>query len=353
MTETTTDVRKLVTLRTIDDITPIEGADAIETAHVGGWTVVGSKGDFAPGDTAVFFEIDAFLPETEPRFAPFIKRGVKKVEQEDGTVIVGHVLKSIRLRGQISQGLLMPLSDFPELTADSDYEDVKALFDTLGVFKYEPPIPASMGGQVIGSFPQHLIQKTDSERVQNLDDAFLARLNADDWFATEKLDGTSATFIQGEEGLRGFSRNLEVQLNLDAPGTVYDRIAAEWKLAENLPVGAILQGEIFGEGVQKNPLKLKGLRFMVFTEKNLDRDAVTAEFAEKLDAHTVPHLTQFTLPRTTEEAVRQADGLKSTLNPQVNAEGIVWWNRNGETFREVGHRANFKAINNKFLLKQK
>ena len=347
-----TDVRKLVTLRKIDDLTPIEGADAIETAHVGGWTVVVRKGDFSVGDTAVYFEIDTFLPKSEPRFETFSARGEKKVEKDD-TVVVGHALKSIRLRKQLSQGLLMSLADFPEISQDSSYDEVKSLFDSLGVFKYEVPLPANLVGQAKGFFPTHLVRKTDSERVQNLDDEFLSSLNPDDWFATEKLDGTSATFIQDEDGLRVFSRNLELIPDFENPSTVYEKIAVEWNLMENLPVGAILQGEIFGEGVQGNPLNMKGLHFRVFTEKNLDKNALTPEFREKLEKNGVPLLPQFSLPQTVQEAVEQADGLKSVINPQVNTEGIVWWNKKGETFSEVGNRSNFKAINNKFLLKQK
>ena len=344
-----TNIRKLVTLRTIDTITPIENADAIEAAHIGGWAVVVRKGEFAPGDKAVYFEIDSLLPEDQPVFEDFMKRGVKTQTLENGKEVRGHVVNTVKLRGQISQGLVFPVSTFPELNENSTPEETQKIFqDVYGVVKYDPPIPASLSGKVVGYFPTKFVQKTDSERVQNLTDEFLQNVSHLTWVPTEKVDGTSATFIKDGEKLRVCSRNMELLFDPNDTTNAYSKIAVELGLVDNLPDGAVIQGEIYGEGIQKNPLKIRGTKLRVFNVKNLPTDH---KFNDTINKMRVPALTNLKFPTTVEEAVQQADGLKSTLNPQVNAEGIVWWNEEGKTFTETGGRANFKAINNKYLLK--
>jgi RNA ligase (TIGR02306 family) len=346
------DVRKLVSIRTINAITPIPDADAIEAAHIGGWPVVVKKGDFKVGDKAVYLEIDSLLPENQPAFADFQRHGSRTMELEDGTEVKGYVIKSIKLRGQLSQGLILPISMFPELNENSTQEEVNAvILGKYGVVKYEAPIPASLSGKVRGQFPTRYIQKTDSERVQNLSDEFLQspKVRSLNWVATEKLDGTSATFMKIDGELRVCSRNLELVYDPNDNENAYNRIANELNLAETLPEGGIIQGEIYGEGIQKNPLKVRGVGLRVFNAKNIVAGSPVDKFLEPL---RVPKL-DIQFPKTIEEAVTQADGLMSTLNPTQRAEGIVWWNTEGVEFPETGGRANFKAINNQFLLKAK
>ena len=96
--------RKMATIRRIDTIGPIEGADAIEVATVGGWKVVVKKGDFAPGDLAVYCEIDSFIPT---KIAPFLTKPDHYPKVFEG--VEGERLKTVRLRKTLSQGLLLPL----------------------------------------------------------------------------------------------------------------------------------------------------------------------------------------------------------------------------------------------------
>jgi RNA ligase (TIGR02306 family) len=95
--------RKMASIRVIDSIKPIEGADAIECAMIGGWSVVIKKGEFKVGQLAVYCEIDSWIP-TE--LAPFLSKGKEPREFEG---IKGERLKTVKLRGQLSQGLLLPL----------------------------------------------------------------------------------------------------------------------------------------------------------------------------------------------------------------------------------------------------
>lgn len=141
--------RKLASVRTISMIEPIEGADAIELAHVDGWKVVVKKGEYQQGDAAVYLEIDSWVPE---ELAPFLVKGA--IAQEFNGV-KGARLRTIKLRGQISQGLLLPLYDYPPTdkvmtafhkTRPAGFEpmDVTGL---LGIQKYEKPLPAQLSGR--------------------------------------------------------------------------------------------------------------------------------------------------------------------------------------------------------------
>lgn len=191
------DVRKLVTVRRIDALVPIADADAIEAARIGGWMSVVKKGEFVEGQAVLFFEIDSFMPRDVPEFAFLSARSSRKILSPEGVETDGAILSTMKLRGQVSQGLVLPLSF--GLVADSSQDEIDSVVAGLGVFKYEKPVPAGSAEDIIGAFPGRLL-KTDSERVQNLSDEFLGSLNPSSWFATEKIDGTSATFWK-EDGV--------------------------------------------------------------------------------------------------------------------------------------------------------
>ena len=97
--------RKMATIRKIDEIRPIEGADAIEAAVVGGWVVVIKKGEFRAGDLAVYLEIDSWVPH---EIAPFLSKGQEPREYNG---VKGERLRTVKLRGTTSQGLLLKLED--------------------------------------------------------------------------------------------------------------------------------------------------------------------------------------------------------------------------------------------------
>lgn len=340
-------MRHLVSIKEIDKLEPIEGADRIEKATLGGWGIVVQKGLYTQGDKALYLEIDSVLPEENSLFEDFMKHGVKTVYDPEGNEVRGHVLRTVRLRGTYSQGALLPLS-LTNLTDESTQDEVDAWSQAQGIFKYEPPAVFSNSG-IIGNFPHKYARQTDAERVQNLTDAFLQSLHDenDTWIASEKIDGMSATFFKDEEGtLRAASRNYEV----DAKQGIFAEIIQKYDLDNKMIPGCLLQGEIFGEGIQKNPLQQKGHHFAVFYHNGVGDDDYRAWVETSM---MVPQYEDLQFPETVEEAVQQVDGLKSIVNPKVQAEGVVWWNINDTVYQELGDRANFKAINNKFLLKQK
>lgn len=126
-------MRKLATVRTISQITPIQGADRIELAVVDGWKCVIKKGEFAVGDRVVYCEIDSFLPIRD-EFEFLRSSSFKRMDEREG-----FRLRTVRLRGQISQGLLLStsiLEQSPELGDD--------VSDQLGIVKYEAPVPVQL-----------------------------------------------------------------------------------------------------------------------------------------------------------------------------------------------------------------
>lgn len=333
-------MRKIAQIKRIDSLEPIDNADNLETAVIGGWRAVVRANEFHVGQYVLYFEVDTFLPQDVPEFAFLSERSTKRVNHpKKGCEDVGHVLKTMKLRGQVSQGLILPLQF--GLNDRSTQDDVDAVMNDLGVFKWEPPIPD--GGSIVGQFPNEHAQKTDAERVQNLTDEFLQSLNRDEWVATEKIDGTSSTFFMLDDGLHVATRNWEVTLD-----SLQGHVAHRYGLADVMPVGSVIQAEIFGDGVQKNPLKQNGTTLRVF---NASTPVDNPDFDVLVQNCAVPR-HDLTLPYTVDACVEQVFGLLSRVNPQVQAEGVVWWNVHKTLFTALDNRPNFKAINNKMLLKK-
>lgn len=338
--------RKLATIRIISDIQPIEGADAIELAIVDGWKVVVAKGvGHKVGDYIVYCEIDSFLP-IKDEFEFLRKTSYKKLK--DGSE--GFRLKTIKLRGQVSQGLILPMSVFGDFGWTA-YEGLD-VSERLGITKYELPIPAELQGKVKGSFPS-FIPKTDEERVQNLTKEYemLKYQSKHQFYVTEKLDGSSATFYfkDGEFGV--CSRNLEL---IETESNTFWKVARELDLENKLKENGknlMLQGELIGESIQGNPYKIKGQTIRFFNIYDIDSQSyyglpmflATMEHTLKLE--TVPILDMyFKLPDTIDEIIKYADA-KSKLNPNFDREGIV--------VRSLDRTISFKVISNKFLLNEK
>lgn len=337
-------MRKLATIRRIDNIEPIEGADRIELVTVGGWKVVVAKDvGHKIGNLVVYCEIDSFLP-IKPEFEFLRKSSYKKMGDKEG-----FRLKTIKLRGQISQGLILPLSVFEGYS----YDPAKILnigadvSEILGIEKYEEPIPAELAGEVKGGFPSWF-PKTDEERIQNLTDNW-GQYSDYNYYVTEKLDGSSNTYywVEGEFGV--CSRNWDLK---ETEGNTRWRIARELGLPaklEKLDVDIAIQGELIGEGIQGNPYKIKGQEFHVFNIydvtqcKYVDKEDVET-LCETLGLKVVPVVSPAEkMPETVFEILEMAEG-KSLLNPETEREGLVWVANNST------NRISFKTISNKFLL---
>lgn len=343
-------MRKLATIRKIDELNPIEGADAIECAVVGGWKVVAQKGLYNVGDLAVYFEIDSWIP-TE--LAPFLSKGKEPREFEG---VKGERLKTIKLRGQLSQGLLMPLKEIGEVLGLQVYgelyqeiEDGYDMTEILGIKKWEKPVNAQLAGVCKGNFPT-LIPKTDQERVQNLKKEITNSQGAT-FEVTEKLEGSSMTVYQlkGEFGV--CSRNMDLK---ETEGNSFWATARADGIQEKMAAvdefwDFAIQGELIGPGVQGNIYGLSKPEFHVFdvydirAGEYLPPDA-RRELIERMGLKHVPVLNKnYTLNQDVEQIIASAEG-QSTM-AKVEREGIV--------FKETHGGFTFKAISNKYLLGEK
>ena len=334
--------RKLASIQIVKEIKPIPGADMIEVVRINNWDVVSKKGEYKVGDFCIYCEIDSFLPIRE-EFEFLRKTSYKKMS--DGSE--GFRLRTIRLREQLSQGLILPIHILPLGELVSEGMDVTEM---LGIVKYEPPIPAELEGEAKGSFPSFL-RKTDEERIQNLSDKYEEIKNfGKNFYVTEKLDGTSATFYfkDGEFGVCG--RKWEF---LDSDSNTFWKVARQLNLEESLSklgYNICIQGELIGEGIQSNPYKMRGQSVRFFSAFNIDeqKNIPFTKFLilmEELGLKTIPVLDyNFELPNTIDELLLIADK-KSELNGNFDREGIV--------IRSYDRKISFKVISNQFLLNEK
>lgn len=345
-------MRKLVTLRKIDLLDPIQGADMIECATIGGWKVVVKRGEFSVGDLCVYFEIDSWLPESDSRFS-FLMKGVREFEG-----VKGHRLRTIKLRGVISQGLALPLSLFPEFNDIGEDADFAEL---LGIKKWEPTIPAQLAGLMRGNFPSR-ISKTDQERCQNLVKEIFEDNIDSDYEVTIKLDGTSATFYHDNGYVGACSRNLDLKICEENAGNTYVKMLIDSKLQTALPqFGNIaIQGEIMGPSIQGNREALNRALFFIFDVFLIDgrrymnpseRLAFFDELVPLVNADLVYHV-----PIIAHSAnLLDTFGIKNVQQLLKFAEGksITHTVREGLVFKRDDGKFSFKAISNKFLQDEK
>jgi RNA ligase (TIGR02306 family) len=346
--------RKLARIVRIDSVTPIVGADAIECAHVGGWSVVIKKHEYQAGDSAVYFEIDSFLPEGNPAWQFLVDKSSRNYLGARG-----HVLRSIKLRGQVSQGFLLQLDVLREAGVQSESllidRDVSA---QLGVLKYEAPVPASLAGVARGPFPWR-VPKTDQERIQNMD-AQLAEWSCDPhltWEVTEKLEGSSCTFAWLYGELHVCSRNLDL---LETEDNTLWKVAKELLIAEKCAAqfayrNLALQGEIVGFGIQANIYSMRAQKFFLFDIYDVDQSRFLSPSERQIVANAlaleqVPILeSAFQLPADisrlqTDALIAQADGVSALQAVQLR-EGLV--------FKANEKSLSFKIVSNKYLLQNR
>jgi RNA ligase (TIGR02306 family) len=328
----------LASIQRISKIMPIPGADKIERVSVLGWDCVVKKGLFKEGDLCIYVEIDTMIPQC------FLSE-----KYDDRKTYIR--LQTVKLKGQISQGLVLPLNHLGCSLLHTDnldeYTDVICnsdigtdLTEFLKVKKYEKAIPIQLSGMAKGSFPSFLV-KTDEVKIQSAPE-LLEKMNCKPYYITSKLDGTSFTCYKYEGKFGVCSRNLE----LKEGGSVYWKIAREYNLMD-MPDGHFIQGEIVGENIQGNPLKIKGHDLFVFNIGYIKGNVrlpypYMLSWKEILDIKLVPVLEMGeNFKYTMEEIIRKAEGNYPSGNLQ---EGIV--------VRSLDQKISFKVLNNNFLLKK-
>lgn len=376
----------LAFIRSVTNLTPIENADNIETAHVLGWSVVVKKGTLQPNDKVVYVEIDTMLPLDNKHFEFLKPRGCRIVNGKEF-----HRLKTVKLRGQISQGLIVKASDF-------GFENLKEGTDVtsnLNLIKYEKPTPGGKNNSAIqvtttGEFPSHLgFGRTDETRIQNAPD-YIRLWKGKDVVGTVKMDGTSSTYFLnkntkftdskwfkiknkiykffGKEikpNVFGIcSRNIYLNKNQTSYKyeDVYGKIALQYKM-ENILTYLFhktgnyycFQGEICGDGIQGNPLKLKQGEhelyifnvFNITKQEYLTHDEQT-QLVTDCGLKNVPIAFDGKFEfQTIDEMLQFAEG---KYDSGVIREGVVFRLKH-EPYQNGGRRNSFKVVSNSYLMK--
>ena len=383
------DKRALAYTARVEEVKEIPGYDRVEHARVGaGWWCIVSKSDnFKPGDLCVYFEVDSKVPANDERFAFMEKRNYK--------------VKTLRMCKVYSQGLIMPITAFPEITTTDEHVDVTDVLNiTYAVEEdnarkngdpnakytsmkarhkklFKHPLVKKIMRYEWGrklmffffgkkkdnprTFPTHFqfIHKTDEERCENLPWVLGYK---DPLIVTEKLDGTSSTYILEKKGRNKYefyvlSRNVRQQ---DENQKTYHDHNIYWDMAfkqdienklkqyleENDLDYVCIQGESVGS-VQGNPLQLSEDDLYVFNFIRSDKGRIPSNegklIVEKMGMKWVPILDlAFYMPNDMEEFKVMADG-KSVVNPKVDREGIV--------LRDPKTDFSFKNVSRKYLLK--
>ncbi len=347
-------MRKMATVRQIDSLSPIEGADRIELAHIGGWQVIVRKGAYKAGDLTVYCEIDSWIPHAVD---PTLTREGHDPKEYEG--VKGQRLKTAKMRGVVSQGLCLPLSVLPHLPP-AGCDDVSEI---LGIIKWEKPLAACLRGQAKGNFPT-FIPKTDQERVQNIKGVYQDALEHNEHFeVTYKLDGSSMTIYryQGskDDGVKYGVCSRNIDLKTEQEGNAFVDMANKMQYCAVLDaVSAFfgvnsfaIQGELVGPNIQSNHEGVDENEFYIFDMFDIeeqryllpDERAAVMQLLECFEhiKHVPIYCHGSTLPLTVEECIKTAEG-ESGLNGKMR-EGLV--------FKSLARDFSFKVISNAYLLK--
>lgn len=340
--------RMMAWVAKIDKVEKHPEADALDICTVGGWKCVTKLGEFQEGQLAVYCSIDSWIPTN---LAPFLSKG-KEPREFNG--VKGERLRTVKLRGALSQGLLLPLNDLLKMKYDSEVVVAEGddVTEMLGIQKWEMPIPAQLAGQVRGPFPS-AIPKTDQERVQNLVEELNSlrdsELSEAEFEVTEKLEGASCTMYLDFDGdFHVCSRNLDLK---ETPENSLWQAARKFNVEDKMKnanlFGFALQGELIGPGVQGNIYKLAGIEFHIFDVYDVHAGdyldpADRRNLIKGLQLTHVPVIdTQLSIKTLdNDKLITLADG-KSMLNVKQDREGLV--------FKHTEGGMTFKAISNKYL----
>lgn len=357
-------MRKLASIRAVSNIRPIEGKDFIEQVNVGGWNIIVKKGEFKEGDLCVYVEIDSQLPPTDE---------FKFLEKKK------YIIKTMKMSGVRSEGIVFPTSILPKRTKivlgadvtkvlgitqyNKEVEVEKTLFEKA--FSYFMRYPwfrkifkkTISKKKITSNFP-HWIRKTDEERIQNCKEVLSEGLV---WEATEKVDGSSATF-----GLKKLGNDMDVVVcsrNTRLYGTdnVWYAVFTKYELekalmnlfeSQNAKESVVIQGEVINSNIQKNKYKVTEPKFYVF---NILVDGVSHRFSQEQLNEISDKLVKvpvvfssftWTATNTVDEVLNIAT-YNSKLNPDALAEGLVFrtYDENQKLIK------SFKAVSPTFLMK--
>jgi RNA ligase (TIGR02306 family) len=352
--------RNMARIVQIDNIIPHTNADSLEIAKISGWQVVVKKGEFKKGDHAVYAEIDSWIPET---LCPWLTPSGHFAKTFEN--VPGNLLRTRQFRGELSQGLLLPLSIHPELLGEDCPSVDTDVSDMLGIMKWEQPLPSNMQDGTRGNFPRIGI-KTEEIRIQNCFRTVMEKIQNEDvrWEIEEKIDGSSMSVINFDGEQHICSRNME--LDSESESNIFSIMARKTNILSLLkkydrPIQ--ISGELIGGKIQGNPYKLSpgDYRWVIYDIYDLERKVrLTPDeryhVLEKIQDPEYPDFFKYAqlvpvidgdfdmTDHTVQSLLELAEG-SSVLNIDVMREGVVIKCKN-QPF-------TFKVISNSYLLKKK
>jgi RNA ligase (TIGR02306 family) len=375
--------RKLASIQEVSAVRPHPNADRLELITVLGWQVCEVKGQLQVGDTIIYCEIDSLLPATAPWLPAAVKQ---RIAAPEGAEEQWFHVKTIKLRGEISQGLILPFTPTLKevLLSSRTYDGVAGdnVTDELGIRKYDIAIVDQFEGAARNDcdddFPTHLLSKTNEIRVQSEPQLF-DQLRGLPYYATVKMDGTSVTFlwhpfsVEERELLDGdedgklwvCSRNRIVSRGVNNGKSngkcAYQAMAEKYGLANILrqhPHLAV-QGEICGPNIQKNWANLPDLQLFVFNVVDispqhsshfLDLNRRRLSFSDMLAWCQAVGLP--TVPVEEFGEAFEYDNQKLCIERARGNYPSSKWPREGLVYRSQDQKISFKVINNDYLLKR-
>ncbi len=338
--------RAMATIRRIDEIKTHPNADALDLCIIDGWQCVVKRNEFKAGDIVCYVEVDAWVP-TE--VAPFLSKGKEPREYEG---VKGERLRSIKLRSELSQGLVLPVSVVPFHHAYPEGSDVSEL---LNIKKWERPMNPQLAGQAKGYFPPFL-RKTDQERIQNEFKRMKPEHFQDTYEVTLKLDGSSMTVYYNNGVFGVCSRNLELKM-VDENGEAINKENAFIKKAIELNLEELLraygkniaiQGELWGVGINGNWEGINHHEFSVFDIFDIDNQTYLSAWERVLicEVLALQHVPVIECMKDLTTFKSVADFLQYAERPSIHnkiAEGVVFKSLSNPDY-------SFKAVSNSYLL---
>ena len=365
-------MRKICYVQKVEQLIPIDGADRIEIAKIKGWNVVVQKNSFNIDDMCVYFEIDSFIPKEIEYFSFLSKYNPIK---KDLFGEEGYVIKTIKLKGVISQGLVIPIKELicNNLLEDREYKIEEDVSSQLKIKIYERPEERVSNNfeSTNQPFPT-FIPKTDVERLQNTIEYF-KELKEMSFEITEKLDGTSCTIYYYNDGNTISKGVCSKNLNVTDSDNIYSFVNTKYRILdklEKLNRNLAIQGEIVGHGIQKNPYRLSELQFYVFDVYDIDRrrylfpnerrELINTYFDTYSIGIPVKHVPCVSLYsyvfkdvfKTIDDALKfvKTELKHSKISHLCKTiEGMVF---KSNSLDKKSNRVTFKIINNDYLLKE-
>ena len=350
-------MRKLASVQRVAEVKAIDGADKIEAYRINGWWVVDKKDSHKVGDLVVYCEVDSWIPHA---IAPFLTKPGHQPREYLG--VEGERLRTIKLKGQISQGLLLPLDheanngdtilnmywDSVNADDDSDYtipDEGYDLTSLLGIVKWEDTRYMN-DSNAKGSFPS-FIPKTDQERVQNILRS-IENWKGMSFEVTVKRDGSSMTAFVNRDDEGVCSRNMLLH---ETDSSAFWHAARSLNLLEKIRStgrNLALQGELLSQKIQGNYEKVSSVEWNCFDIWDIDNRQylLPRERQDLCESLGIPHIKiidkEFVLCHNVDQLLEMAEG--PGVNPGVKREGLVYKQNNGQF--------SFKAISNSYLLKR-